>query len=174
SGKKKKFELRKLLYISLQIKTIIEFTKFDCVNQWPEILQIQCHINRTSKNISAIYAVAIFSEEIKNMDGRYIVGVEYNQKVFNYLTIDVDYCAALHMAYSQNWLQLVVVGLRSVANFPFNCPLKKNYTYFVNGFTMDMKKVPAYMPEISFITNATFFYNKRSFFYVTCMGRVYR
>ncbi|XP_051859220.1 uncharacterized protein LOC127565311 [Drosophila albomicans] len=106
------------------------------------------------------------------MNGHYIVGVEYNKKFINYLSIDMDYCAALHMAYNQNLLQLVLVGLRSVSNFPLNCPLKKNYTYFINGFTMDTKIVPAYMPEITFITNATFFYNKRAVSYVTCIGRV--
>ncbi|KAH8273893.1 hypothetical protein KR044_002955, partial [Drosophila immigrans] len=150
----------------------IEFTKLECVNQWPEIFQIKCHINRTSKNISAIYGEGILSEDMANVNGNYLVGVEYNNKFLNYTSVDLDYCAALQMVHSQSLIQLVTVGLRSVSNFPLNCPFKKNFTYFVNGFTMDTKIVPVYMPEISFMSNATFFYNKRALFYATCFGRV--
>ncbi|KAH8415110.1 hypothetical protein KR215_003648, partial [Drosophila sulfurigaster] len=149
-----------------------EFSKFECVNQWPEILQIKCHINRTSRNISALYGEFKFWEDVNNIKGNYLVGVEYNKNFINYTAVELDYCAALHTAYSQTLLQVVAVGLRSVSNFPHSCPFKKNKTYFVNGFTMDPKIVPVYMPNLSFITNATIFYNRRAVFYVTCFGRI--
>ncbi|KAH8378146.1 hypothetical protein KR093_009623, partial [Drosophila rubida] len=151
-----------------------EFTKIECVNQRPEILHVKCNINRTSKNISALYGELKFSEEVSNLDGNYFVGVEYNKNFINYTTAKLDYCAALHMAQSQTLIQIVAVGLRSVSNFPHNCPFKKSYNYFVKGFTMDPKIVPVYMPGISFVTNATFFYNKRALFYVSCFGHFWK
>ncbi|KAH8273896.1 hypothetical protein KR044_002956, partial [Drosophila immigrans] len=141
--------------------TTIEFTKLECVNKWPEILQIKCHINRTSKNISAVYGELIFSEEIKNMNGNYLLGVEYNNKFINYTSVDLDYCAALQMVHSQSLIQLVFVGMRRVSNFPLNCPLKKNQLYYINGFTINTDIIPSYFPTITFVADATYVTNRR-------------
>ncbi|XP_034473937.1 uncharacterized protein LOC117781295 [Drosophila innubila] len=155
-------------------KIVADFIKIKCVNQWPELVQLNCHINRTDKNISALYADIIFSEDIQNLNGIYNVAVERDQKFVDYTTLELDYCTALHLVHSQSLIQIISSGLRRVSNFPLSCPLKKNKTYFVNGFTLDPKIIPIYMPKISFRTNATCLSNKREIFYITCFGRVMR
>lgn len=108
-----------------QPKLIAYFTKLKCVNQWPELVKINCHVNQTDKNISALYAETIFTEDIQNLNGTYTIAIERGGKFVTYTTLELNYCTALHLVHSQSLIQILFSEIRRVSNFPMDCPLKK-------------------------------------------------
>nr|XP_002051233.2 uncharacterized protein LOC6628810 [Drosophila virilis] len=134
----------------------------------------KCHINQTSKKLSSIYTEFKLLQDLTHVTGFYSLAIKHGNKFINYTAQEMNYCEALHMVHKQHLTQMVAVGLRRVSNFPLDCPFKKDNLYYVNGFSIDEKFIPAYMPEFSFKADGTFAFNKRLYARTTIFGSVER
>ncbi|XP_060645717.1 uncharacterized protein LOC132784248 [Drosophila nasuta] len=141
---------------------VIDFTKVEIGNRLPNIIAMYSWINRTSSNISALYMNYSFSEDVYNLKGTFNLSVKHSEKFINYFTLDFDYCKGREMLYSQYVAQILEKQLRTVSNYPLDCPLKKNYEYYVKGFTIDPNLIPIYLPNLHFLSNLTIFRNLQS------------
>ncbi|XP_030556141.1 uncharacterized protein LOC115759359 [Drosophila novamexicana] len=152
-----------------------EFSKVLCEIQDPKIMEtFNCQIKQTSKNLSGIYAKFKLLQDVTNVNGFYSLAIKHVNKFINYTAQEMNYCEALHMVHKQYLTQMVAVGLRRVSNFPLDCSFKKDSVYYVNGFTIDEKFIPAYMPKFTFKADGTFFFNNRQYATITIFGSVVR
>ncbi|KAH8404828.1 hypothetical protein KR222_004931 [Zaprionus bogoriensis] len=150
-----------------------EFTKVECITQYPEIIRVNCTIGTQKyNNRSALYVEVILEEEVKSVNGIYIISFKHDNRFINYTAVELDYCESLHMLQNHPLLQLIVNNIRSVSNTPIQCPFKKNFKYYLNGFTIERKMIPTYLPEVIFKTDATFLWNQRQVLRITVFGIV--
>ncbi|KAH8378144.1 hypothetical protein KR093_009624, partial [Drosophila rubida] len=134
----------------------VEFTKMNANIKSPELLDFNYSLNRTSNNISAIYVTFKLSEDLFELRGPFNLRFKYTEKYYNYITLDIDYCKGLVSLYNSYIMKGIVDELRTVSNYPLDCPLKKNKHYYINGFAFNTNILPSYFPEISFALDATF------------------
>ncbi|EDV94081.1 GH25133, partial [Drosophila grimshawi] len=153
---------------------IAEFTKIECENQNPTIMQtLNCQINKTASNLSSFHMKAVSAEDLTNLDGLYILAIKRGNSYFNHTSIKMNYCEALHKSYREFTIKMVFEGLRHVSNFPVDCPFKKNVPYYINGFTFDPKAIPSYMCiRLSFRMDAKIFFNRKNLFRIRVYGEV--
>lgn len=158
-----------------------EFTKVECISQLPEIVQINCTINRTFENISALYVEFILFQDIYAANGIFTLFFKHGNKSIKYDTQNIDYCSVLGNFHNQYFFRMFIAGVRRISNIPLKCPFKKvnnelvlffrynlipiififlqDQIYYVNGFTVDPKIIPSYFPELSFNSETTINWN---------------
>ncbi|KAH8273895.1 hypothetical protein KR044_002957, partial [Drosophila immigrans] len=172
---------------------LVEFSKMNLDIKSPELLAVNYVINRTSSNISAIYAEFKLSEDVVKLTGTFNLKVKHVEKFFNYITLDLDYCKGLQLLHSNHIMKSIVSELRAVTNYPLDCPLKKvtlmehisiaffyassflqNKLYYINGFSFNTNLLPSYLPEISFAVNATSRTNQRPVLVLNILGQLRR
>ncbi|XP_062123290.1 uncharacterized protein LOC133836714 [Drosophila sulfurigaster albostrigata] len=151
---------------------VVDFTKVEIDNRLPNVIAMYSWINRTSSNISALYMNFKFSEDVYNLTGTFKLNVKFNEKFINYFTLDFDYCKGREMLYSQYVAQILEKQLLTVSNYPLDCPLKKNYEYYVKGFTVDTNLIPGYFAKIFFLSNLTFYRNLQTGINIVITGQV--
>ncbi|KAH8312400.1 hypothetical protein KR044_010535, partial [Drosophila immigrans] len=152
----------------------VEFTQLDVEKRLPSLFVVNYWINRTSENISALYANYHFTEDVYNLSGTTNLKIKYTDKFIDYITLDLDYCKALQMLHGQYVSRIIASGIRSVSNYPLDCPLKKNIEYYLKGFTVNTDIIPSYFPEISFAINCTFLTNQRPIISINVIGQIRR
>ncbi|KAH8395775.1 hypothetical protein KR215_002085, partial [Drosophila sulfurigaster] len=152
----------------------VEFTKMRIDNFIPNIMVLNFWINRTSSNISAIYANFKFAENVYNVTGQFSLNFKYTDKYVNYLTLELDFCKGMQSLYTQYVARILESELRSVSNYPLDCPFKKNYEYYINGFAVSPDVLPSYFPLVSFKSNITFLRNLKPAVNISVSGRTRR
>ncbi|KAH8311512.1 hypothetical protein KR044_006672 [Drosophila immigrans] len=158
----------------LQPKVEAYFTKAEFVNQFPELLQISHHINRTAENLSALYVQIEFQENMDHLDGVFNLKFQHGKNMVNYSTLELNYCEAFQMVHRHYLVQMIFAELRRVSNLPLKCPFKKNTQYYVNGFTIDTKVIPSYLPQLAFKTDITVLSTGRNILRIILSGQVQR
>ncbi|KAH8404827.1 hypothetical protein KR222_004936, partial [Zaprionus bogoriensis] len=138
-----------------------EFTRVDCINFYPEGIQVNCEISRQSNNITAFNMNFTFTEDICDLRGEFNIMFQHGINVVNYTSFDLDFCKIMQLVHTTRLVQSLATGLRRVSNFPMSCPFKMNKQYYVHGFTLNSSAFPSYFPEMSFISDATFLPNQQ-------------
>lgn len=163
--------------ILLQLRNRVEFTKVECITQLPEILQVNCSINRTLNNVSALFVDFKLSQDVYSSNGTFSLFFKHGNNSIKYDTQNIDYCTVLANIQNQYLFQMIISGIRKISNIPLSCPFKKvnyehklfelliiliflqNMIYYVRGFVVDTKIIPSYFPEMSFHSETTFNWN---------------
>ncbi|KAH8395771.1 hypothetical protein KR215_002081, partial [Drosophila sulfurigaster] len=152
----------------------VDFTNIEIDNRLPKVIITLNHwINRTS-NIPTIFGNFKVSEDLYNITGTYNLKVKHTEKFMNYFTLDFDVCKSREMLYSQYAAKIIERELRAVSNYPLNCPVKKNYEYYLKGFTIGPNLIPGYLPNFFFLSNLTFYRNLQTGINIVITGQVRR
>lgn len=116
--------------ILLQLRNRVEFTKVECVTQLPEVLQVNCSINRTPNNVSALLVDFKLSQDVYSSNGIFSLFVKHGNNSIKYDTQNIDYCTVLANFHDQYLFQMITSGIRKISNIPLSCPFKKvNYDH---------------------------------------------
>ncbi|KAH8407769.1 hypothetical protein KR222_004619, partial [Zaprionus bogoriensis] len=149
-----------------------DFTKFECINQLPEILHIDCNINRTTDFEPGLFVNFQIVEDISNLNGNFNIFFKYDKKTIKYKTHEMDYCLTFANVHKDRILQVVTAGIRRNSNISLSCPFKKNKSYYVNGFTIDQTIIPRYIPKLTFSTELTFISKGRLLLVIKTFGQI--
>ncbi|XP_034670246.1 uncharacterized protein LOC117902762 [Drosophila subobscura] len=164
-----------ILMGNVRAKIDAYFTKMDCVNHMPGLMQnVSCRLDRKSHVTSSFSVEFTLANTVKDVNGTYIFGVKRGSTVFNYTTLDINYCEALEALYSNYLLKMIADELRRVTNFPLHCPFKKNIQFYIKDYTIDTKMIPSYVPEINFVSDCTLIISQKKAFQLILYGRVAR
>ncbi|KAH8398082.1 hypothetical protein KR215_003457, partial [Drosophila sulfurigaster] len=150
------------------------FTKVEFVNQLPEILQISHYLNRTDENITALYVKFDLREDMDQLNGIFNIKFQHGKNLMNYSTLELNYCEAFQMVHKHYLVRMVFAGLRRVSNLPLKCPFKKDIQYYVNGFTIDNRVIPSYLPQLAFKAEITAASKQRNIVDIILFGQVQR
>ncbi|KAH8359516.1 hypothetical protein KR093_007354, partial [Drosophila rubida] len=156
----------------VQPKTQAYFTKVDFINKLPDVLQISHQMNRTAENLTALYVKFQFSEDMGNMHGTFNLKFQHRKNMINYSSLELNYCEAFQMVHKHYMMQMVFTGIRRVSNLPLKCPFKKNQPYYVNGFVIDTKLIPSYLPQVAFSSDITVLSKDRDVVHIFLSGQV--
>ncbi|KAH8364336.1 hypothetical protein KR084_006103 [Drosophila pseudotakahashii] len=130
-------------------------TNVECLNYVPEILKnVSCHLNQTAKSTSSLYIEFALAQDVRDVEGIYILTMQRGSYLTNLTTRKLDYCQMLASVESQFVLKMVTTQIRRIGNLPLECPIKMNKRYYVKGFTINSKFIPSYLPEMNFISDA--------------------
>ncbi|XP_017067924.1 uncharacterized protein LOC108105720 [Drosophila eugracilis] len=150
-------------------------TQIACPVHSPELVKnVSCHLNRTSLGASSYSAEFSLTEDVSDAKGIYVFSIKRGSTLTNYTAMDIEYCEALASLQKQFLLKMIADELRRVSNFPLQCPFKRNKRYFINGFTINSKLIPSYVPELKFLSDCNIFVKKRKVLQLTIHGRVIR
>ncbi|XP_017047811.1 uncharacterized protein LOC108092661 [Drosophila ficusphila] len=153
------------------------FTDIACPTYAPDLVKnVSCCLNPPLKgSLSSSYSAQfILTEDVSDAKGKYVVALKRGSSFINYTSLDLDYCQTLLSLQTQFLLKMIADELRRVANFPLQCPFKKNTTYYINRFTINSKAIPSYAPEMDFVSDCIIFVKKRKAMQLTIHGRVGR
>ncbi|EDW46590.1 uncharacterized protein LOC6618393 [Drosophila sechellia] len=152
----------------------VYMTKIECLNYMPELVRnVSCYLNETHRT-GSINAEFILTQDVEDMKGIYILTLKRGSYVTNFTSLHLDYCQMLSSVEKHFILRMVTKQLRETANFPLQCPLKMNTRYYTNGFTINSKYIPSYMPETNFISDAHLRVKDRKAFRLLVKGRFSR
>lgn len=105
----------------------MDFFKFEIVNQRPDILEINYQLNRTSSNLSLLFADFKSTEEVLTISGLFNVTFIHGNKLINYVSMEINFCNAIKDIFNLYLMQMISVSIRRASNFPLSCPVKKVY-----------------------------------------------
>ncbi|KAH8420787.1 hypothetical protein KR222_005133, partial [Zaprionus bogoriensis] len=151
---------------------VVEFSKFECTSQFPDIVQINCSINRTSANISALFVDFMLFEDIYDANGIFTIFLKHGSSYVKYDTQVIDYCTVLGNLQNQYLFQSIISEIRHISNIPLTCPFKKNKKFYVKGFKIGAKVVPKYFPNFYFTTETTFNSNGKRIGFLKTFGQI--
>ncbi|XP_016998308.2 uncharacterized protein [Drosophila takahashii] len=153
-------------------------THISCPTFFPEVVKnVSCHLGGNSKHSgspSSFSAEFSLAEDVTDVKGIYVFSLKHGPSIINYTAMELDYCEVLDSLQSQFLLKMIADELRRVANFPLQCPFKKNKRYYIDHFTINSKLIPSYAPELNWISDCNIFVKKRRALQLTIHGRVAR
>lgn len=114
----------------------MDFSKFEIVNQRPDILEINYLLNRTSTNLSLLFADFKSTEDVLSISGLFNVGFIHGNKLIPYVSMEINFCNAIKEIFNLYLMQMISVSIRHVSNFPLSCPVKKVYNIYYNDITL--------------------------------------
>lgn len=110
-----------IYFIFIKPKRRVEFTKIECTNKYPKIVNVNC----TLENFSELSADIELFEDISELRGNYTITVNHGNQTFPYVSQELDYCTVLLNVHKQPLVQMMVSEIRRVSNITLNCPFKK-------------------------------------------------
>ncbi|EDW76083.2 uncharacterized protein Dwil_GK19057 [Drosophila willistoni] len=163
-------------FLEVETKINAYFTKVECINQWPELMpDLSCYsnssVNGESGSFSAEFTLA---ENVKELSGIYIVGIQRGKLITNYTASEMNFCVALETVQNNYLLKMIADELRRVGNFPLQCPFKKKHRYYLKDYRIDTKLIPSYTPDLTFVTDCVIATQKRTIFRFKTYGRVFK
>ncbi|KAH8266602.1 hypothetical protein KR018_002930, partial [Drosophila ironensis] len=153
----------------------VRMTKVECPNYLPDVAKnISCHINRTASGNPSVFAEFSLMSDVNDAKGFYLFTLHRGSFINNRTAVNLDYCQALENLQSDIFIKLMAAEIRRIANFPQNCPFRKNTRYYLNGFTVNSDFIPSYAPELNFISDCHIYINKRKAIQLTVYGSLVR
>ncbi|XP_037722314.1 LOW QUALITY PROTEIN: uncharacterized protein LOC119555158, partial [Drosophila subpulchrella] len=140
--------------VSVTLTVLVGWFSVKCLNYVPEIIKnVTCHLNQISKTTSALYIEFSLDQDVRDVEGIYVLTMKRGSYLTNFTTLKLDYCQMLSSVESQFLLNMVTTQIRRIGNLPLECPFKMNKRYYVNGLTINSKFITSYLPEVNFISD---------------------
>ncbi|XP_075167398.1 uncharacterized protein LOC142239488 [Haematobia irritans] len=69
-----------------------------------------------------------------------------SEKVIKFMDLKLPFCDVLSKTMVIPLARDIISEIRKAGNFPFSCPLKGNFLYFVKNLTLSKDILPSYAP----------------------------
>ncbi|XP_073811876.1 uncharacterized protein [Musca autumnalis] len=128
-------------------------------NHTDTVLRLECHLTKLATDR---YVASVKFMHNRNMAQNSVahaviyVRTPRTSKVVKFFDFKINVCDALSMStYPIPLAKDLFDEARRTSNLPYNCPIKGNYLYYMNNYTVTSELLPAYAPimNFSFILN---------------------
>lgn len=118
------FYQKNIEYLFFFKQIIAEYSKVECINFVPSLVQLNCGVTWISKNKSALNMNFTFTEDVGDLYGEMNLVFQFGKHIVNYTSFEVDFCTILQSVHTTRLIQSIAVELRRVSNLPMKCPFK--------------------------------------------------
>ncbi|XP_058982102.1 uncharacterized protein LOC131804003 [Musca domestica] len=143
------------------------------MNDGQVMLRNDCNMIALPMNRFIVNETLEFSQDMgEKIQLRFVVlyKIPIASKELPFLNVSMGLCELLESKMSSVLMRSVVDELRKSSNLPYACPMKKNYIYKLENFTLTESLLPPYIPIVNFKFSVEMFENGRSLGYLKTQG----
>ncbi|XP_073811866.1 uncharacterized protein [Musca autumnalis] len=143
---------------------MIEFHNITCTNDGRIMKQHVCQLQKIATNRFLSDETMEFSQDLgENTKLRFLVfyKMPFATKYITFLNVTMGLCELLKDKMPIVLVRTLVEELRKSSNIPYSCPLKKNFLYKLENFTLTESIFPTYTPIVDFTFRSEYFENRR-------------
>uniref|UniRef100_A0A1I8NHM1 Uncharacterized protein n=1 Tax=Musca domestica TaxID=7370 RepID=A0A1I8NHM1_MUSDO len=123
-------------------------------NHTEVVKRMDCHLAKLATDRYAVTVKFMYKDDLAN-DGvahtQILVRMKRGQPVLKFLDFKVNVCDALSVSsFPIPLAKDLFDEARRTSNLPYNCPLKGNFLYYINNYTVTSETIPAYAPLMNF------------------------